>query len=222
MREHAERRGVDQGVELAAVHLLAQQGLGAAGAGQRSHAVGIASHDGNFRAAADQRIRRAASRSAVADHQHRRFRQTQLAGQRNGDGIGVGVRAAPLAGFFPDRVDGADAARQRIDHVEVAQDLLLVRNGNAEAGHRQRLGQDEKILQLRRLDQKRKIHRVHAMGLKRAIVDGRARWSGAPDRQSRHRSWRRERTFRRDTDGAARERSPGRTPCLRKHWARRT
>ncbi len=51
--------------------------------------------------------------------------------------------------------------------------LLLVGDGDAESGDRQRSGQGKKILQLRRLDQKRQVDRVQTMGLKRAIVHGR-------------------------------------------------
>ncbi len=67
MREHAERRGVDQRVELAAVHLFAQQGFGAAGTREGPDAVGIAADDRNFGSASHQRIRRAAGRAAITD-----------------------------------------------------------------------------------------------------------------------------------------------------------
>ena len=124
---HAERRGVHHGVEMAGVELLAQQRFGAADLGEGAHAIGIAAHQGDLGAGVGERAGRAARRAAVADDQHRGFRQTQQARERAGDAGGVGIGAAPLAGLAPHRVDRADAARQRIHHVQVADDLLLVR-----------------------------------------------------------------------------------------------
>ncbi len=56
-----------------------------------------------------------------------------MTSQRHRDGVGIGVRAAPLAGFLPNCIDCADAPRQRIDDVEVPQHFLLMRKRHAES-----------------------------------------------------------------------------------------
>ncbi len=66
------------GIEAAAIELFALQGFGAAGTGERAHAVGIAPDDGHLGAAVHQGISRAAGRSAVSDNQYRRFGEPQL------------------------------------------------------------------------------------------------------------------------------------------------
>ena len=92
--------------------------------------------------------------------------------ERTGDAGRVGIGAAPLAGLAPDGVDGADAARQRVHHVEIADDLLLVRNGDAETGKRELGGQREEVAQAGRGDQERQIDGIHAFRLKCAVVHG--------------------------------------------------
>ena len=164
---------MDQRIEHARLGLLARNRLGSSGFGERAYAVEIAAGDRQFRSGVGQRKSRAAGRAAIAHQQHGSFRQPQPPLQRNRDSVGIGVGAAPLSRFSPHRVDRADAPRQRIDQVEIAQDLLLVRDGHAESGQRQLLGQHQKILELRRLHQKRQIHRIQTARLKRAVVHGR-------------------------------------------------
>ena len=81
--------------------------------------------------------------------------------QRHQHSGGVGIGPTPLSGLAPHSVDSADTARQRIDGVEVANHLLLVRNGDAETGDRYFIGQHEKIPELQWRDQKRQIDGVH-------------------------------------------------------------
>src|ERR1051326_392515 len=99
--------------------------------------------------------------------------------QRARDRLGIGIRSTPLAGLLPDRVYGPDAARQRIDDVEISQHLLLVRNGNAESGNGQAVAQREEILELLRMNQKWQIHRIEPARLECTIVNRRR--NGVPD-----------------------------------------
>ncbi len=92
--------------------------------------------------------------------------------ERAGDAGGIGIGAAPFAGFAPHRVDGADPLGQRIHHIQIADDLLLVRNGDAESGQRQLFRQRKEIAQMRGRHQERQIDRIDAPRLKGAIVNG--------------------------------------------------
>ena len=75
VREHAQRRGVHQGVEMPRIELLAQERIGPADLGQGAHAVGVAAHQRDLGARVGQRKRRAARRPAVSHHQHRGVRK---------------------------------------------------------------------------------------------------------------------------------------------------
>ena len=61
---------MDEGVEVPAVELFAQKGLGGADLGERADAVGIAADHGELGASIVQRAGGAAGRAAVADDQH--------------------------------------------------------------------------------------------------------------------------------------------------------
>ena len=190
VREHAERRGVHHGVEVAANRAVRAAAASAPQIlAQGAHAVGIAAHQGDFGAGIGERAGRAAGRAAVAHDQHRGVGKLQQAGERTGDAGGVGIGAAPLAGLAPDRVDRADAARQRVHHVQVADDLLLVRNGDAEAGERQLGGQREEIAQACRARPGTAGRPHPRAAIERRGCARRAKWSGAPGRRSRRRSW---------------------------------
>ena len=158
------------GVEMAGVRLLAQQRLRPADFGQGAHAVGVAAHQRDLGARIRKCARRAARRPAVAHNQHRRFRQPQQPPQRQRYPRRVGIRSAPLARLAPHRVHRANAPRQRVHHVQVADDLLLVRQGDAETGQRQFGRHREEIAQVRRRHQERQVHRVHAARLEGPVV----------------------------------------------------
>src|ERR1700736_339340 len=84
----------------------------------------------------------------------------------------VGVGAAPFAGLAPDRIYSADAARQRVDDVEITNHLLLVRNRDTESGDGSFLRQREKIPELQWRDQKGQVNGINAACLESAIMDG--------------------------------------------------
>src|ERR1035437_8374490 len=170
--EHAERGGVNHGVEVVGNELLLEERFGAADLAEGADAVGIAAHQGNLGAGVGKRASRATGGAAVADDQHAGVGDFEQAGERAGDAGGVGIGAAPLAGLAPDGVDGADAARQRFHHGQGADDLLLVGDGDAATGEGKFGGQREKIAQACRGDQKRQIDGIHAFGLKCAVVHG--------------------------------------------------
>ena len=98
---------------------------------------------------------RAAGSAAVADDEHAGFREADEFGKRRSDAGGVGIGSAPLAAFAPDGVDGADAAGQGIDEIQITDDFLFVRNGDAEAGERQAFGEGEEVAELRGRDEER-------------------------------------------------------------------
>ena len=111
--------------------------------------------------------------------------------------------------------------RQRIHHIQIADDLLLVRNGDAESGDRQRVGQRKEIAQLRRRHQERQIDRIDPPRLKGAVVHGGR--NGMPHRVGDHAVdlGGVGRAYRRDRGGAASARSPARRRCPARAWARR-
>ena len=136
-RRHADGRGVNHHVEHARLGLIARKRLGAGQRGQRAHAIQIAAGDRQLRSRGGQGERRAARRAAVAHHQHGALGDAHMPLQRNGHAGRVGIGSAPLPRFAPDRIHRSDAPRQRVHLIQVAQDFLLVRNGDAEAGQRQ-------------------------------------------------------------------------------------
>ena len=172
VREHAERGGVDDGVEVVGIELFLEKRFGAADFGEGADAVGIAAHQGDPGAGVGKRASGAPGGAAVADDQHAGVGDLEQARERPSDAGGIGIGATPLAGLAPDGVDSADASRQRIHHVQVADDLLLVGDGDAETGEGKLGGQREEIAQACRGDQERQIDGVHAFGLKRAVVHG--------------------------------------------------
>ena len=133
-----------------AVHLLARQRLGAAHLASARTRSGLRPTSAILApaSASAQAAPRAApplpTISTVA------FGSRSSLRKRPGDAGGVGIGAAPFAGLAPHRIHGADAPRQRIHHIQIAHDLLLVRNGDAEAGERQIVGQLKEIAQMRR------------------------------------------------------------------------
>ena len=169
--------------------LLAQQGLGAAEARERAHAIRIAAHDGNLGAGVDERAGRATRRAAIAHNQHRGFGGPHVPAQRHQHAGGVGIGAAPLAGLAPDRIHRADTARQRIDDVQIANHLLLVRNGHAEAGDRHFVGQHEEIPELQRARPETADRRRRCAAPGRRDCARRAKSSGGRGRRSRRRLW---------------------------------
>src|SRR4051812_48649107 len=85
----------------------------------------------------------------------------------------IRIGPAPFAGLTPDRIDGADAARQRVHDVEITNHLLLVRYRDAESGDGSFVRQCEKIPELQRRDQKWQVNGVNAACLESAVMDGR-------------------------------------------------
>ena len=79
MREHAERGGVDHGVEMAGIELLLEERFGAADLAEGADAVGIAAHQGDLGAGVGERAGRAAGGAAVADDQNDGIRELEQA-----------------------------------------------------------------------------------------------------------------------------------------------
>src|SRR5262245_63839904 len=91
VREHAERRGMDDGVEMMGGELFLEQRLGSADLAERAYAVGIASDERNLRAGIGKRARRPTGRASVAHDQHLRFGELHQARKRTGDAGRVGI-----------------------------------------------------------------------------------------------------------------------------------
>ena len=186
MREHAQRRGVHQRVEMALVQLLAQQRLRrrrswpARGRGRHCGPPGdLAPGIGSARRP------RCAPRPPLPTISTEAFASRTCRAERTSDAGRIGIGAAPFPGLAPHRVDRADAARQRVHDVQVANDFLLVRNGDAEAGEWAAWSASEKKSRKHAgRHQERQIHRVHAPRLERAVVHGRR--NRMPDRVGNH------------------------------------
>ena len=92
--------------------------------------------------------------------------------ERHQHAVRIRIRSAPLPGFAPDGVHRPDSARQRFHLIQVPDDLLLMRDGDAETVQRQILGHGEEIFELAGLDQEWEIARIDAARLERPVVHG--------------------------------------------------
>ena len=162
---------MNQHVELFRDRLFAAQGFASAATRQSAHTVWIPTGQRYFGARVGESAGSAASGAATARNQHGGVRDAEVRRERTQDACDIGVCAAPLAGLLPNGIHGPDAARQRIDRIEVAHHLLFMRDRDAEPCHRQLFAKPEEIAQLRRGHQEWQIHRIHTAGLKRAIVN---------------------------------------------------
>ena len=152
--------------------LAGEDRFSATALGESADAVGVAAGDAELGAGVGQSESGSAGGAAIAGHEHGLFRKVDALFERHANAVDVGIGATPLAGFAPDGIDCANAAAERVERVEVADDALFVGDGDAEALEREAGGEDEEILQLQRTDQKREIQGGNAAGLEGAIVNG--------------------------------------------------
>src|SRR3954452_10058484 len=99
--------------------------------------------------------------------------KVQMATQWAKDTIDIRIRAAPFLAFSPHRVDGTNTFGNRFDHIQIANNALLMRNRDAKTGNGKSSGRFHPVRQLRGRDEKRQIDSVHPARLKGAIVNER-------------------------------------------------
>src|SRR4051794_38061039 len=87
--------------------------------------------------------------------------------------INIGIRTSPFLTFPPNGIYRADALCNRLDNIQVAQDSLLMRNSDTEAGDWKSSGRLHPIRELRRWKKKGQIHGIDAAGLKSPVVNDR-------------------------------------------------
>ncbi len=92
-------------------------------------------------------------------------------GERFENAFGIGIGAAPFPCLAPDGVDGADAAGERIDGIEIAKNTPLMGDGNAEAGDWKFGSKIHPIAEVALVDEKGQIHGVHAARLEGTVVN---------------------------------------------------
>ena len=83
--------------------------------------------------------------TAVSRDQHGGIAQAEFLPERHRDAGHIGISASPFASLAPNGIYRANAPRQRIDYVQIAENFLLMGNRHAEARDRQFFGKAEEI-----------------------------------------------------------------------------
>src|SRR5262249_42488653 len=134
MGEHPDGGGVHHGIEMASRELIAREGLGSAHLSQGADAIGIAAYKGDPGARIRQGTGSSSGSAPVADDQNRTLVEFEQTGERSGDTGSIRVGATPLPGLPPHGIDGSDPASERVHRIQIANDLLLVRDRYTETG----------------------------------------------------------------------------------------
>ena len=164
---------MDENVEMAVCEFIALDRLDAGRASQRPNTPRIPAGESYAGSLVFGGEDSAASCSAVAGDQHRRLLKRRSLLQGRCDSDGIRVCPAQFSSAAINRIDRADSLGQRIDGLQVTHHALLVRNRDADPGHRQVARESKEIGQLTRFDQERQVNRIDALGLKGPVVNGR-------------------------------------------------